>query len=238
MELGRRRAGECGQCIKLQCIPLIAVAPSPHNYPLFVNEFFSFPPILPTIYPMHSIRSSARSRNSSMDSLISMQWSVCLLYHVILIQEIDASSASDGLSSLPGLDQLPESSGLSMGREMLQSLASGMPGIDEAMSFSEMMRYPSLVFTVANIILQTHQLSRLRCCRLRYCSHWTHSSTVAIPLCHREGIRQDRISSGIIELPSAYSNYSSVYHRPDVQSVQWTTWYVRHVIGGHNGQIE
>ncbi|PAV89084.1 hypothetical protein WR25_08939 [Diploscapter pachys] len=56
-----------------------------------------------------------------------------------LAKEIDSSGNESG-PTIPGLDQLPESSGFAIGREILQSMAQGMPGIDEAMSFSEMMR--------------------------------------------------------------------------------------------------
>ncbi|PAV58919.1 hypothetical protein WR25_13970 [Diploscapter pachys] len=57
----------------------------------------------------------------------------------LFAMEIDSSGNESG-PTVPGLDQLPESSGFAIGREILQSMAQGMPGIDEAMSFSEMMR--------------------------------------------------------------------------------------------------
>lgn len=45
-------------------------------------------------------------------------------------------------TTLPGLDQLIDSNGgvASMGRELLHNMVGGMPGIDEAMSFAEMLK--------------------------------------------------------------------------------------------------
>nr|CDJ89132.1 ATPase domain containing protein [Haemonchus contortus] len=54
--------------------------------------------------------------------------------------EIDSNPVEG--STLPGLDQLMDSNGgiASMGRELLHSMVGGMPGIDEAMSFAEMLK--------------------------------------------------------------------------------------------------
>ncbi|VDL76090.1 unnamed protein product [Nippostrongylus brasiliensis] len=54
--------------------------------------------------------------------------------------EID-SNPTEG-STFPGLDQLADSNGgiASMGRELLHNMVGGMPGIDEAMSFAEMLK--------------------------------------------------------------------------------------------------
>ncbi|VDO21433.1 unnamed protein product [Haemonchus placei] len=54
--------------------------------------------------------------------------------------EIDSNPVEG--STLPGLDQLMDANGgiASMGRELLHSMVGGMPGIDEAMSFAEMLK--------------------------------------------------------------------------------------------------
>ncbi|VDM65975.1 unnamed protein product [Strongylus vulgaris] len=54
--------------------------------------------------------------------------------------EIDSNPVEG--SALPGLDQLGDSNGgiASMGRELLNNMVGGMPGIDEAMSFAEMLK--------------------------------------------------------------------------------------------------
>ncbi|VDM61420.1 unnamed protein product [Angiostrongylus costaricensis] len=58
----------------------------------------------------------------------------------LFAMEVD-SNAVEG-SALPGLEQLANDNGsiASMGREVLQNLIGGMPGIDEAMSFAEMLK--------------------------------------------------------------------------------------------------
>lgn len=59
----------------------------------------------------------------------------------LFAMEIDAKGGSDG-DNVPGLDGLGESenSMLGAGKKLIQSMAGGLPGIDEAMSFSEMMK--------------------------------------------------------------------------------------------------
>ncbi|KJH46884.1 arsenite-activated ATPase [Dictyocaulus viviparus] len=58
----------------------------------------------------------------------------------LFAMEVDSNPAEG--SAFPGLEQLVNSNGsiASMGRELLQNMIGGMPGIDEAMSFAEMLK--------------------------------------------------------------------------------------------------
>ncbi|KAJ1347723.1 hypothetical protein KIN20_002854 [Parelaphostrongylus tenuis] len=58
----------------------------------------------------------------------------------LFAMEVDSNPVEG--SALPGLEQLANSNGsiASMGRELLQNMIGGMPGIDEAMSFAEMLK--------------------------------------------------------------------------------------------------
>ncbi|CAJ0932326.1 unnamed protein product, partial [Mesorhabditis belari] len=59
----------------------------------------------------------------------------------LFAMEIDSKGATES-DSMPGLEGLPENENnmLGAGKKLLQSMAGGLPGIDEAMSFSEMMK--------------------------------------------------------------------------------------------------
>ncbi|KAK6047018.1 arsenite-activated ATPase [Cooperia oncophora] len=73
-------------------------------------------------------------------------------FNNLFAMEIDSNPVEG--STLPGLDQLMDSNGgiASMGRELLHNMVGGMPGIDEAMSFAEMLNYTGMTNKLSGLL--------------------------------------------------------------------------------------
>lgn len=91
------------------------------------------------------------------------------------VQEIDPSL---GVAELPD-EFFEEDNMLSMGKKMMQEAMSAFPGIDEAMSYAEVMRYSS-----AASRLQTSQLP-------------LHSLGITVHLCLQAGERNELLRGGL-----------------------------------------
>lgn len=91
------------------------------------------------------------------------------------MQEIDPSL---GVAELPD-EFFEEDNMLSMGKKMMQEAMSAFPGIDEAMSYAEVMRYSSAA-------------SRLQASQLPL-----HSLGITVLLCLQAGERNELLRGGL-----------------------------------------
>ena len=77
---------------------------------------------------------------------------------------------------------------------MMQDLAFAIPGVDEAMSFAEIMKYvtplPHTQVVPKRVTLQARQVDAILCYRLRYCSYGTYTPIPFLPHCVGEGTRK------------------------------------------------